>query len=70
MWPQYILKNELRNGRQYGKALSFLEGFGGAAGLPVWIKEIVEAGACAVFIDNSGESRKGQFLNVRLQSFS
>ena len=24
------------------------------AGLPVWVEEIVEAGAVAVFIDNSG----------------
>ena len=48
-------------------ALSFLEGFGGAAGLPVWVEEIVEAGACALFIDNSGGSRKGHFMNVRFQ---
>ena len=61
VWPQYILKNEVRNGRKYGMALSFLEGFGGAAGLPVWVKEIVEAGACAVFIDNAGESRERGF---------
>jgi hypothetical protein len=31
-----------------------LEGFGGSAGLPVWVEEIVEAGAVAVFVDNSG----------------
>ena len=29
--------------------------FGGAAGLPVWVEEIVEARARALFIDNSGE---------------
>ena len=34
--------------------LTFLEGFGGAGGLPVWVEEIVEAGAVALYIDNSG----------------
>ena len=58
MWPKYILRNEERNGRHFGKSLSFLEGFGGAAGLPVWVEEIVEAGACAMFIDNAGELRE------------
>ena len=53
--PKYILRNEERNGRHFGKSLSFLEGFGGAAGLPAWVEEIVEAGACAMFIDNAGE---------------
>ena len=54
VWPKYILRNEERNGRHFGKSLSFLEGFGGAAGLPAWVEEIVEAGACAMFIDNAG----------------
>jgi len=53
-WPGYIHKHEERNGKKWGKSLSVLEGFGGSAGLPVWVEEIVEAGAVAVFIDNSG----------------
>ena len=55
VWQKYILRNEERNGRHFGKSLSFLEGVGGAAGLPAWVEEIVEAGACAMFIDNAGE---------------
>ena len=34
--------------------MSVLEGYGGSAGLPAWVEEIVEAGAVAVFIDNAG----------------
>ena len=50
----------------FGKSLSFLEGFGGAAGLPAWVEEIVEAGACAMFIDNAGEFG-GRILGERTQ---
>ena len=28
VWPDYILKNEVRNGRKWGRALSILEGYG------------------------------------------
>ena len=42
----------MRNGRKGGRSLSFLEGFGGAYGLPVWVEDIVEAGALSLNIDN------------------
>jgi hypothetical protein len=28
VWPDYILKNEVRNGRKWGRALSIWEGYG------------------------------------------
>ena len=62
VWPTYIHKNEERNGRKWGRRLSVLEGFGAAGGLPVWVEEIVEAGAVAIYVDNSGfvwSHRKG-----------
>ena len=54
VWPKFIHENTIRNGRQYGRSLTLLEGFGGLGGVPVWVEEIVEAGAVALYIDNSG----------------
>jgi hypothetical protein len=31
-----------------------LEGYGGAQGVPAWMKAIVEAGAVALYVDSSG----------------
>ena len=62
VWPEYIHKNVERNGRTWGRRLSVLEGFGGSGGLPAWVEEIVEAGAVALYVDNSGfvwSHRKG-----------
>jgi hypothetical protein len=54
VWPDYILKNDLRNGRKLGRALSILDGYGGAQAVPAWMEDIVEAGALALYVDNSG----------------
>jgi hypothetical protein len=35
-------------------SLSVLEGYGGAQGIPAWMEAIVEAGAVALYVDNSG----------------
>ena len=48
------MKNEFRHGRKWGRALSILEGYGGAMAVPAWMEAIVEAGALALFIDKSG----------------
>ena len=54
VWPDYILKHEVRNGRKWGKRLSVLEGFGAAQVVSIWAADIVEAGAAAIYVDNKG----------------
>ena len=53
-WPAYILKNYVKNGETWGKRLTILEGFGAAQVMVIWAEEIVEAGAVAIMVDNSG----------------
>jgi hypothetical protein len=50
----YILKNSVWNGENWGRRLSILEGYGGAQTIPVWLDDIVEAGAVGIMVDNSG----------------
>jgi hypothetical protein len=54
LWSKFSHENTIRNGRQYGRSLALLEGFGGLGGVPVWVEEIVEAVTVALYIDNSG----------------
>ena len=54
MWPKFIHENTIRNGRQYDRSLTLLDGFGGLGGVPVWVEETMEAGAVALYINNSG----------------
>ena len=37
-----------------GKEAFYLEGFGGAQTIPVWVEDIVAAGAVGIMIDNTG----------------
>ena len=55
------MKNERRNG------FVILGRFWGSSRVASLVEEIVEAGACALFIDSSGGSREGHFMNVRFQ---
>ena len=52
-WPVYILKNSVLNGQTWGRRLSILEGYGGAQTIPVWVEDIVAAGAVGIMVDNS-----------------
>ena len=52
--PDFILQNKIRSGRKWGRSLSVLEGYGGAKGEPALMEAIVEAGAVALYVDNSG----------------
>ena len=53
-WPTYILKNSVLEGQTWGRRLSILEEFGGAQTIPIWLEDIVAAGAVAIMVDNSG----------------
>ena len=53
-WPAYILENSVHLGAQWGRRLSFLEGFTGVIAVPLWASEIQEAGGAALMIDNLG----------------
>ena len=54
VWPKFIHENTIRNGRQYDRSLTLLDGFGGLGGVPVWVEETMEDGAVALYINNSG----------------
>ena len=53
-WPKFILKNSVHMGAQWGRRLSVLEGFTGVLSVPLWAREIQEAGGAALMIDNLG----------------
>ena len=53
-WPLYILKNSVLESQTWGRRLSILEGFGGAQTIPIWVEDIVAAGAVSIMVDNSG----------------
>ena len=53
-WPAYILENSVFYGKTWDKMLSILEGFGGAQTIPVWVEDIVAAGAVGIMVDNTG----------------
>ena len=44
----------MKDGQTCGRRLSILEGFGAAQTIPIWVEDIVEAGAVEVMVDNSG----------------
>ena len=48
------MKNSVLNGQIWGRRLSILEGFGGAQTIPVWVEDIVAAGAVGIMVDNTG----------------
>ena len=53
-WPDYIIDNRWHHTRRWGRQLSFLEGFTGTLAIPLWAKEIQQAGGAALMIDNLG----------------
>ena len=69
VWPDFILQNKLRNGRKWGRRLSVLEGYGGAQAVPAWMEAIVEAGALALYVDNSGFVPRMTGVTCRLSSY-
>ena len=46
----------MKNGQTFGRRFSIREGFGAAQTIPIWVEDIVAAGAVAVMVmvDNSG----------------
>ena len=53
-WPLYITSNTVHNGQKWGRKLSFLEGFACLMTVPLWAKQIQEAGGAALMCDNMG----------------
>ena len=53
-WPAYILTNEVKDGQTWGRRLTILEGFGAAQTMVIWAEDIVDAGAVASMVDNTG----------------
>ena len=53
-WPKFIIKNTLTHGRRWGRSLTFLEGFACLITVPLWAKEIQQAGGAALMCDNMG----------------
>ena len=53
-WPKFIIKNSITHGRKWGRRLTFLEGFACLITVPLWAKEIQQAGGAALMCDNIG----------------
>lgn len=53
-WSDYIIDNTVHHGRRWGHQLSFLEGFTDTLAVPLWTKEIQQAGEASLMIDNLG----------------
>ena len=64
-WPKFIIKNNLTHGRRWGKSLTLLEGFACLITVPLWAKEIQQAGGAALMCDNMGFMWANQSGNSR-----
>ena len=53
-WPDFILNNKLFHGVRWGRKLSLLEGFACLLTVPLWAKDIQQAGGAALMCDNIG----------------
>ena len=53
-WPRFIIKNSITHGQRWGRRLTFLEGFACLITVPLWVKEIQQAGGAALMCDNIG----------------